>query len=83
MFKVLRTNVDKMSKSGQFVAYLLLGIVMFGVLTIVSILSGEDKTIAWVSATIAITVWTAGLLIWLGRRKEVRKTEKDVSTNPS
>lgn len=82
MFKFLRTNVDKMSKPGQFIAYLSLGILLFGTLTVVSVLSGEDKRIAWASGTIALTIWTAGLIIWLGR-KESKKRSKNAGTNPS
>lgn len=83
MFKYLRTNVDKMGAASQFISYLLLGVLMFGMLTVVYVLSGADKRIAWLTGTIAITLWTSGLIIWLGRQKNAKKTEKNVSANPS
>lgn len=83
MLKFFLINVDKMSKTGQFISYLLLGMLLFGTLSLVSVIAGEDVTIAWVSGTIAMVAWVVGLTIWLTRSKEAKQPEKESSTNPS
>ncbi len=66
-----------MGKAAQFICYLLLGVFLFGTLSVVGVISGEDVKIAWISGTIAFAIWVIGVTIWLATHNPVRNKSKD------